>query len=134
MGVCQITLGGEVSQCVGVAQRQESVGREEVKGIPRGWNAEQRWAVVGNEHGSHMVGLDSVARIVGSHGGSASGDDVVPFTWEDPPVAVWQMSGHAGASLRMCALGEGSHIRGLYRRVGLVWVVYEGLQVVSLKH
>lgn len=90
-------MGGEVSQRVGLAQRQESVGREEVKGIPRGWNTEQRGAVVGNEHGSHVVGLDSVPRVVGSHGGSASGGDIVPFTWEDPPVAVWQVSGHARA-------------------------------------
>lgn len=90
------------------------MGREEVKGIPCGWNAEQRRAVVGNEHGSHMVGLDSVPRIVGSRGGSASGDDMVTFTWEDPPVVMWQMSGHAGTSVRMCLLGEGSHIRGLY--------------------
>lgn len=67
-----------------------------------------------NRGGSHMVGLDSVPRIAGSHGGSVSGDDMVTFAWEDPPVAVWQLSRHAGTSLRMCVLGEGSHIRGLY--------------------
>lgn len=33
--------------------------------------AERRWAVVGNKPGSHMLGLDSVPRIVGNHGRSA---------------------------------------------------------------
>lgn len=88
---------GEASQCVGWPRGKKVWDERKRKEFHVAGTLNRGGQWVGNEHGSHMVGLDSVPRIVGSHGGSVSGDDVVTLTWEDPPVAVWQIRDKLGS-------------------------------------